>query len=392
MVLSANTPLTIIRGEQSEAPVASAVIIYEGAILGRNSTGYARGLVAGDDFWGHSMEYIDNTLGSDGTLTVTRIRGRYRMEVTLSGVLITDVGKVVYTSADDTYTLSPGTANTRVGVIDRYVTTDTCIVEFQTVETPDSVLANSARSRAATAMPTDAIWNNFNLTEMRTNPFAGSLLELDFTHGENAPAEQFADAASIIDVRPGTAGEGTLMLFTTTDNQAAEVQWPACPITSSGGVAWAFEARIKTSQIANTEAGFFLGLMAGDTALAGDLIADDATLADVGAIGFQSKEADGDIVDLVYDKAGQTQNEHDDDYHTLVADMYVTLGLYYNGTTIQGYLNGVATGTAISAADIAVADFPAADVLVPTLCMKEGTGAADVTVTLDWIRVAQLAA
>ena len=254
------------------------------------------------------------------------------------------------------------------------------------------VAASSARSRAATALPTAAIWNNFNLTEMRRNPFAGSLLELDFTHGENAPAEQFADAASVIDVRPGTAGEGTLTLFTTTDNQAAEVQWPACPITSSGGVAWALEARIKTSQIANTEAGFFIGLMAGDTALAGDLIADDASLADVGAIGFQSKEADGDIIDIVYDKAGQTQNEHDDDFHTLVADTYVTLGLYFNGTTIQGYLNGVLAGTAISAADIVAADFPGADVLVPTLCMKEGTGAADVTVTLDWIRVAQLAA
>jgi len=75
-----------------------------------------------------------------------------------------------------------------------------------------------------------------------------------------------------------------------------------------------------------------------------------------------------------------------------VADTYFTVGLYYNGTTIQGYLNGVATGTAISADDIAAADFPSADILVPTLCMKEGTGAADVTVTLDWIRVAQLAA
>ena len=99
----------------------------------------------------------------------------------------------------------------------------------------------------------------------------------------------------------------------------------------------------------------------------------------------------GDIIDLVYDKTSQTQNEHDDDYHTLVADTYVTLGLYYNGTTIQGYINGTATGTAISAADIAAADFPAADVLVPTFALKNAA-ADDVTVTLDWIRVAQLAA
>ena len=308
------------------------------------------------------------------------------------------IASVVITAADPVFTAAAGkvgdTASTArlVGVALETSTADGDIIEVIPKYVGTEVAASSARSRAATALPTAAIWGNFNLVEMRRNPFAGSLLECDFTHGENEPSAQFADAASLINVFPGTAGEGILTLFTTTDNQAAEVQWPSCPITSSGGVAWALEARLKTSQIANTEAGFFLGLMAGDTALAGDLIADDATLADVGAIGFQSKEADGDIVDLVYDKNGQTQNEHDDDYHTLVADTYFTVGLYYNGTTIQGYLNGVATGTAISASDIVAADFPAADVLVPTLCMKEGTGAADVTVTLDWIRVAQLAA
>jgi hypothetical protein len=132
MALSANNPLTFIRGEQSEYPVYQAVKIYEGAMLGYIS-GYARGLVAGDPFLGHSMEYIDNTDGSSGDLKVTRIRGRYRLESTISGVAITDVGKTVFASADGTLTLTAG-SNSRVGVVDRYVTTDTCIVEFQTNE------------------------------------------------------------------------------------------------------------------------------------------------------------------------------------------------------------------------------------------------------------------
>lgn len=132
MALTANTPLTFIRGEESQAP-AAAVVIYEGAVLGDNGSGYARGLVAGDQFIGHAMEYIDNTSGSDGTLTVSRIRGRYRLEVTLTGVAITDVGNQVYASADDTLTQTAG-SNSRVGVIERYVTTNTCIVEFQTAE------------------------------------------------------------------------------------------------------------------------------------------------------------------------------------------------------------------------------------------------------------------
>jgi hypothetical protein len=248
--------------------------------------------------------------------------------------------------------------------------------------------ADSARSRAVTALPTAAIWGNFNLVEMRRNPFAGSLLERDFTHGENEPSEAFADTSSVIRVIPGAAGEGALSLFTTADNEAAEVQFPSCPITSSGGAAWALEARLKVSVLTDAKAGVFIGLMAGDVVLAGDTIVDAGTLADVGAIGFQLKEADGDKFDVVYDVAAQTQNEHDDDFATPVADTYLTLGLYYDGATIQMYLNGVATGTAISAVDIAVADFPAADVLVPTIAIK-AAHADDYTVTLDWIRVAQ---
>ena len=132
MALSANTTLTFIRGEDSQAPVKGTTTIYEGAMLGETS-GYVRGLVAGDLFRGHALEYIDNSGGSDGALYVKLIRGRYRLQVTLSSVAITSVGDQVYASADDTLTLTPG-SNTRVGVVDRYVTTDTAIVEFQTME------------------------------------------------------------------------------------------------------------------------------------------------------------------------------------------------------------------------------------------------------------------
>jgi hypothetical protein len=275
-------------------------------------------------------------------------------------------------------------------------TADGDIVEVVPVkaETDSSALEMvgvSERSRAETALPTEEIWKNFNLPGMRANPFSGSLLDTDFTHGEGEPPMQFADTSSVITVLPGAAAEGVLTIFATADNEAAEVAWTGCPINSSGGGIWAFEARVKASQIADTKGGWFLGLMAVDAAPTGNLIADAGTLADVGAIGFQNKEGDGDIIDLVYDKAAQTQNEHDDDYATLVADTYLTLGLYYNGTTIQGYVDGVAVGTAMSAADIAAADFPAADVLVPVFILKNAA-ADDVTITLDWIRVAEQAA
>lgn len=130
MALSANTVLTFIRGEESEAPVKGLTTIYQGGMLGLTS-GYARELVAGDTFIGHAREYIDNSAGSDGDVTVAIIRGIYRLQVTLTGVAITDVGKIVYASADDTLTLTPG-SNSMVGIVARYVTTNTAIVEFRT--------------------------------------------------------------------------------------------------------------------------------------------------------------------------------------------------------------------------------------------------------------------
>ena len=119
-------------------------------------------------------------------------------------------------------------------------------------------------------------------------------------------------------------------------------------------------------------------------------VCSDEITSDGDFVGFVRFAADGDIWDFIYDEASQTTNVHDDDYHTAVADTYVVLGMYFNGTTIQGYINGTATGTAISAADIAAADFPTAAVVVPTLAVK-GDNAADFDYTVDWIRVAQLA-
>jgi len=252
------------------------------------------------------------------------------------------------------------------------------------------VAADSARSRAATALPTAAIWGNFNLVEMRRNPFAGSLLECDFVRGEIADDIFQGDATAAVFNLPGTGGIGEMVLFTSDDNEEAAVQWN-CPIVVSGGNSWALEACVKVENITNAMATCVLGLMFRTAEQAGDVVADNgAALTDGDFVGFVRFAADGDIWDFIYDEGGQTTNVHDDDYHTAEADTYVTLGMYFNGTTIQGYINGVATGTAISAEDIAAADFPTAAVVVPTLAVK-GDNAADFDFTVDWIRVAQLA-
>ena len=369
----------------------AAVEIFEGACLGDNGSGYARGLIAGDPFLGHAMEYINNSAGTAGGVSIEIMRGRYRLELAISGVAQTDKGRAVYASADGTYTLVAG-GNTRIGTVDRFSGTGYAIVVCETV---GSGGVFSARSRAATALPTAAITSKFDIEGMLRNPMAGSLLLADFCRGGDMPDVRFADAtyaATAAGKTPteglyiGTDASGALVLFATTDNQAAECQW-SCPITVSGSGAWAFGVRVKQSVLTDTKAGYFAGLMVPSN-LAGDLIVDGGTLQTEGALGFQLKEGDGNAIDLVYDATGQNQNEHDDDYVVPVADTYNVLELYCDGDTIQGYIDGVATGTAISAVDIAAADFPAATVMVPTLALKNAA-ADDFTKTVDWIYAVQ---
>jgi len=263
---------------------------------------------------------------------------------------------------------------------------------------PDvDISGGSARSRTAVQLPTAAIWDNIPVAELRKSPFNGSLLEADFTHGEGLPLSQYVSATyaasaegmtktEYVNINAGV--EGALDAFTTTDNQTVELQWPT-PVTVSGGKKWGFEVRFKLSLIDDTKAKMALGL-AKPVSLTGDFLTDAGAVVDGGFVGLHWKEADGNAIDFVYDETAQTQNEHDADYIVPVAAAYRTFGMYFNGTTIQGYVDGVLTGTAIVAADIAAADFPTAEVLVPTLAVK-GAAGDDVTVSIDWIRVGQAA-
>jgi len=304
----------------------------------------------------------------------------------------------LYLEAGQQTVVNDSTAMPCIGVavetVDKSAAAGIVLAKINAIKACDEVETVTSSSRTAVQLPTADIWDNFNLKELRENPFAGSLYEADFRRNSDFAMDSFIDATYAATaagktptegIYPGSEAVGDLVLFSTTDNQAAEMQVP-CPIVVSGGKKWGFECRVKVSEVTAAQNNFF-GLMVAALS-AGNKISDTGVLADVGALGFQKKEGDPDIIDFVYDENSQTQNEHDPDYATLVLGTYVTLGMYFNGTTIQGYLDGVLTGTAISAVDIAAADFPTGAVMVPTLAVKAGD-AADYTTNIDWIRVAQ---
>ena len=68
--LAVNKPRVYELGDINEFPVIASDIIYEGAAVGDNGSGYARPLVAGDPFRGFAERNADNSAGNAGTINV----------------------------------------------------------------------------------------------------------------------------------------------------------------------------------------------------------------------------------------------------------------------------------------------------------------------------------
>ena len=132
--MAALTDNTIFRigntsNRNASHPIAASSTVYAGGMVGLQTTGYCRALVEGDIFLGHSTGKFDNSSGSAGDLFAHFHSDSYEGEVTITSVAITDVGKPVYATDDNTYTLTTG--GTLVGSVKRYVTTNIALVEFR---------------------------------------------------------------------------------------------------------------------------------------------------------------------------------------------------------------------------------------------------------------------
>lgn len=127
--LAVNTPRDYDLGDVNEFPVIASDIIYEGAAVGDNASGYARPLVAGDPFRGFAEAMADNSTGSAGDVNV-RVKERGKVKLAITSLAITDVGKDVFASDDNTFTLTQST-NTRIGHVHRWISTGYGIVAFE---------------------------------------------------------------------------------------------------------------------------------------------------------------------------------------------------------------------------------------------------------------------
>lgn len=133
--LAANSPRDQEVGNINEIPVIASDIIYEGAAVGDNASGYARPLQAADPFLGFAEQKVDNSAGAAGALSV-RVTERGKLVVPVVGATgVGDVGTAVYMSDDDTFTLT-STSNSLIGKVGRYVSGTTCMVHYKSSALP----------------------------------------------------------------------------------------------------------------------------------------------------------------------------------------------------------------------------------------------------------------
>ena len=126
--LTADEPRDYQTSDIESYPVVATDIIYEGAAVGENGSGYARPLAAADPFLGFAIRQVDNSSGAAGDARVeVRTKGRIKVPIT---VAITDNDRVaVYASDDNTFTKTSA-GNSKIGWVSRWISNSEAVVEF----------------------------------------------------------------------------------------------------------------------------------------------------------------------------------------------------------------------------------------------------------------------
>lgn len=116
-------------GEINEVPLLGGEVIYQGAAIGCNASGYAKSLEDGDSFAGFAEDHVDNSAGTDGAKNI-RVRKKGSISLEIAGVTLADINKPVYATNDNTFTLS-STDAVLIGKTSRIEGSGIALVDFQ---------------------------------------------------------------------------------------------------------------------------------------------------------------------------------------------------------------------------------------------------------------------
>lgn len=249
--------------------------------------------------------------------------------------------------------------------------------------------------------PSDGIWGDCPVLEILRGIKDGIFIEDDFLSGPRVAAgaeaaygryRGFADTGGL--VADGGEWGGTLDLSSDGDNEGASFRTSCAPfqIARGQGKLW-FECRIKSSTIADTKHGIFVGMMADNALTATVPITAAGAIADVNIVGFHRLEGDGDQFDTVYKADGVTQVTVGSDAVTIEAATWVKLGFVFDPKTyvLTFYKNGVKLASSYTVVAAAGTDFPNDVRLGLVVAMLNATASTPGSAEIDWWRAAQLA-
>lgn len=138
----------------NELPMIATDIIYAGAAVGEaDDSGTFEPLASGDKFAGFAEAQADNSTGAASAVKV-RIRQRGRVILAVTGAsAVTDMGKYVYATDDDTFTLTVG--GSLIGTVVRWISGTSCVVDFTAFYLRQPILVTYGSAAAAAATVTD---------------------------------------------------------------------------------------------------------------------------------------------------------------------------------------------------------------------------------------------
>ena len=237
---------------------------------------------------------------------------------------------------------------------------------------------------------TPEIWESFPLMNMLVDPTIGITAGDDFASvavtgfpyaiaGANGTAVSLTTAPSILLMTaPGTDNDEC---FVTYNNALSGL------ITLNATKNWAFEARVKVSQI-TTAQGVFVGLAGPSSGVGADFMTDNTmALKVIDLLGFQIIAATdvAAIWQTIHAKTSGARVAVDSTAAT-AAVSFVKLGMKCISGTVSFFYNGALLDTQVKTT---AENFPLDVVVNPVFATKCGSGAAN-TLQVDWWRAAQL--
>lgn len=130
-------------------PVKAATKVLKGALVGLDTGGNARDLVAGDAFAGLAYEEVDNTAGAAGAKTV-RVYTMGDFGFALSGAVVASIGRPVFAADEDTLTFFSA-GNSYVGVVQDVPSTGNIILRIDPGRRMIKTIVHAVEDLAANA-------------------------------------------------------------------------------------------------------------------------------------------------------------------------------------------------------------------------------------------------